>query len=283
MAIVYTEDFTAAPASLPKMNLMWSAGPYLHHTRINYDSSWTQGPGGRPIIGFLHGSGATTHLTGPLLEALIAQGFTVVSFMSLGAGQSTRMPFRFGYGNVNSPHFMGHFIKDAYWAEAAYNRLVAINNALNANNQPIAILGQSKGAMAAVAWAAGMTLRNSFADAFKGIVCNAPTAAGLGNGSFNLMPRTVSTMSYFVERIKCKSVLMFGDLDVYAPPEYARRIQTAVPDGKETYIIAPGNFGHGWMSTVEGAPLAASWVNQLVRTGTILDRFGRPAKAGAVA
>jgi pimeloyl-ACP methyl ester carboxylesterase len=284
MAIVYTEDYTAAPANYPKMNLLYATGQtYLFHTRINYDSSWPQGAGGRPIVGYLHGSGATGHLTGNLLDALIAKGFVVVSLMALGYGASSREPFVYGYGNVNSPHFMGHFIKDGFWAEAVYTRINAINTSLNGGAQPVMLMGQSMGSTAAVAWASGMALRTGFAPAFRGIVVNAPTGAGLGNGAFNHMPRMLSTMTAMVERIQCRSVLMFGDLDVYAPPEYARRVQSSIPEGKDIYVIAPGNYDHNWMGSVAGAPQAANWADQIMRGATILDRFGRPATAGPAA
>lgn len=284
MAIVFTDQMVNAPADYPKMNPLYSdpSQTYQFATRIYYDNTWVGGIVGRPAIGYLHGSGTTAFLptNAPLVTNIIGKGNALVSMLALGIPPSSREPFRFGYGNVNSPHFMAGFIKDAFWAEAMYNFLL---NSLG-NGANVAILGQSMGAGAAVAWSAGMSGRTSFnTSRFKGIMANAATVAGLGDGSFNTVVRNVSTMSYMIERLKTKAVLTYGDADVYAPPEYARRVQSRIPVGKDTYVLTPGNHPHGWMNTAQGAPIAADWVNRLVREQTIVDRFGNPAVAGPVA
>lgn len=283
MAIVYEDANLDSPFAYPVMNRLWKDYPITFSSRVYYDDSWPDFTE-KPIVGYLHGSGATGFPQGNLLNALVGAGYVVIAVMHLGYPSGTipdmgsSEPFRYGYGNVNSPHFMAHFIKDAFWCDMVS---YVCSNISSAHNKPFLILGHSMGASAAISWAAGNSGFKNISPNFKGIIANAGTVGGLGDGSFNAMPRNVNTMTDMVHRIKCKALLTYADDDLYAPPEYARRIQSVIPDGKDTFSLSAGLGGHNWLQSPSGSTQMTSWVTQLMTDQPILDRLGNGAISGA--
>lgn len=265
-------DIPLAPG-YPMPSVRLNASDYKLSARVSYDDSFTTDK----LCFYFHGSGSTDFLEGPLLDALLADGFSVVCTMALGSGSSSPSPYRYGYGNVNAPHFLAHFIKDAWWVESV---IAAYEPGFDASTG--VILGHSRGAAAALAWAAGYSGRTSFPEGLKGVVASGATVAGLGDLSWNDVNRNINTLSGIVNRLRVKTIMAYGNLDTYGPPDYARRLQMAIPEGAETYMVTPGDAGHNWTNSAEYSHLAAMWAGQIVSDAEVTDKDGNPAVTGPV-
>lgn len=279
MAIVFSDTQIPLPPGFPLPSpTRYNAANFYYAARLYFDDAVNY-PGQRPLVVYFHGSSATTYLTGPLLNALCAEGYQVLAIMTLGV-LSPSNPFRYGYGNVSAPHFTAHFIKDAFWVEAAMSAL----NLDDPSGTDVVALGHSRGAAACLAWAAGYSGRTSFPARLKGVFASGATVAGLGDLSWNDMNRNINTMSGIVNLLKPKTVMAYGNIDAYGPPDYSRRLQMALPEGvTDKYFVTPGDAPHEWTNMTAYAPLAAMWVKQLLTGATITDKDGNPAIAGPVA
>ncbi|UFS66935.1 hypothetical protein LO749_20805 [Paracoccus denitrificans] len=249
------------------------------------------------IIVYLPGSGSTTLLdqNTPFVQDLLAgkmqRLFISCSFMNVTSTGSSVRPSRYSYGNVNSPHFTGSWIK--YAAEAA-NHIgnVARYYAGMHQGTRIVLLGQSMGSSAHVAYLANMhpQSRAYFNDLhgvdgkIAGALVNAPTQAGLGDYSWNDLPRNIRGMSDMFHRLdpSIKTLISYGDADEYAPPYYTSRVRQALKPGSPHYLLSAGpGIGHNWMTTAAGRPKVRTWIDQLFDGTTITQVDGvTPAMPG---
>lgn len=275
MAIAYKDVQIPLAAGHPMAMAVQHPEDYYFGMRIYYDDAWPGEETGRTIVAYFHGSGATAYLTGPLLNELIAKGYPVAATMNLGSPQSSENPFRFGYGNVNAPHFYSSFIKLAWWPRAAVEYLIG------QYGSDIVLCGHSAGGTASLAFTSRNFHPLPVPPQVKGVFSSGATVGGLGNGSWNDVMRNISTMSAVIDGLRLRTIVAAGDADAFGPPDYQRRIQLGYKEGSEVYFVSPGNLGHDWTNSSAGAPLAAGWVDQLAKGQTILNRHGLTAVRGA--
>lgn len=282
MAVTHSDFFIPLASGYPMPSRGYSASDYKLAVRVSADYGIPTPPGFsvRPAVCYFHGSSANDYLSGPLLDGLVSKGYRVISCMALGSGASSVSPYRYGYGNVNAPHFTAHFIKDAWWVES----LIQAFDLDDPSSQDIlCLLGHSRGAAACLAWAAGYSGRTQFnLPALKGILASGATVAGLGDMSWNDMNRNINTMSGIVNLLKVKTILAYGNVDTYAPPDYARRLQMALPEGvTDKYFVTPGDAPHEWTNSAEYSHYAVMWAEQILTGAVITDKDGNPAISGA--
>lgn len=249
------------------------------------------------IILHLPGSGATSLMneTTPLVQDLLAgkpqRIFVSCSFMGATSTGASIRPSRYGYGNVNAPHYTSSWIK--YAAEAAHQIGGAAKQfgGLHPDTR-IVLLGHSRGASAHVAYLANMhpQSRAYFNGLYgsdgmiAGALLNAPTQGGLGDYSWNDLPRNIRGMSDMFHRLNpsIKTLLTYGDIDEFAPPYYTSRVRQGLKPGSPHYLLSAGpGIGHSWMTTTTGRPKVRMWVDQLFDGTTITQVDGvTPAVPG---
>ena len=278
MALAFIDVTAPVSANHPMPNLRTPFANYSYAMRVYYDDSWgVPSANGRPLLFHFHGSGAAGPLTGVLLDRLIAKGWNVISCQGFGVGLSSESPFRYGYGNVSAPHFLALFIKLAWWVYTCVGRGIALYPGRN-----ITLLGHSMGASACMAYNANYHCQGLHA--MRGMVINAATVAGLGTGTWNDIWRNIATMIPIFNLASIRTIASYADDDLYAPPDYSRRIQLGLPTNSPVYMVSPGVGGHGWMSaSVANADLAANWCEQIMTGAVIRDRFNQIAIPGPVA
>src|SRR5690606_1214287 len=273
MAIIVIDSQIPLPPGFPMPASVYNASTYRLALRQTYDDALLDSNNVRMVF-YFHGAGSPGFLEGPLVDQLVSSGYFVIMIMAPNAPGSDRIPYRHGYGNVNAPHFTAHCIKDAWWGEVGG---ILLENSTQAQG---VFIGHSKGGTACLSWAAGYTGRTSLPSNLKGIIANGSTVGGLGNGSWNDVNRNINSLSPIVAQLKAKTILAYANNDAFAPPDYARRLQTVIPPDAETYMMSPGDFPHQWMNTPEGAPIVIDWVGQLMDDQPILNVDGSPAVPG---
>lgn len=270
---------------------------YVLPAKIYRDSTWGADIGARPIVIYLHGSGSTDFITGPLVDSLIERGIAVAAVMAPGALANPHWPnetgdlsgprYRYGYGNVNAPEFIGLFCKDAWWAETAVLGISALYP-----DNPKCLLGHSRGGSASLAWSAGYAARKGVElDQFnmKGVISSGATVAGLGNYSWNDMNRNLNIMSQIVANLNArKHLLCYADEDAFGPPDYVQRLKLMAPTASvnergTTYFLSAGPYGHPWTNAPESAHQAAQWALELLTDSPIMTIAGVPAIPGTAA
>lgn len=267
--------------NFPMPSYMYDPSDYHFQVRSYEDDTWTSVDG---VVFYFRGSGASgwPDSNSPLVQAIHGKKYILVTLASFGvADASEAAPYRYGYGNVNAPHFTAHWIRTA-WEVASvleyFDNLVV----------PYVILGHSRGAAAALAWAAGYCGEDSpdptSYPMLKGIVASGATVAGLGGYRWNDMPRNINSMCNLLALNKVKTLACWGGADELAPPDYVKRIQQAIPKGKDTYVLTPGpSHGHNWTGSAAGAPIVSRWIEQVMTDSPITLADGvTPAVAGPV-
>lgn len=260
--------------------------PTRHHRLADYhfvarkyhDVVWEGGvpPSGKYVY-YFHGSGGSwlNSNNDGFIKTLVNAGICVITPMFFSTEQSSKTPYRYGYGNVNAPHFMSHFIKTGLWVDAAYRHALTLPA-----NSKFVFLGHSMGAAAALTWAANFStgpVHTTLAPGFKGIITNGATVGGLGNFTWNDLVRNLSTLSQIVSRLRhdIKAIILYADNDAYAPPDYARRLEMVAGRSgfsRPQYFLSPGNYGHSWYNL--RPDLVLMWCNQLLNDATITQRDG---------
>lgn len=281
MAIVEQTVNIPLAEGFPMPSYMYDRSDYHLQTRTYMDDTWTSADG---IVLYFRGSGASgwPDSNSPLVQEILGKNYILVTLASFGvAGASEAAPYRYGYGNVNAPHFTAHWIRTA-WEVASVLASVGVQSL------PCVILGHSRGASAALAWAAGYcgedTPDPTSFSGLKGIVANGATTAGIGGYRWNDMPRNINSMCNLLALNKIKTLACWGGADDLAPPDYVKRIQQAIPEGKDTYVLTPSpDFGHSWIGSAAGAPILAQWIEQMMTDSPITLSDGvTPAVAGPV-
>lgn len=275
MAIIVQDSKMPLLPGFPMPASVYDASTYRLAVRFMYDDELLDIDDIRFVF-YFHGAGSSGFLEGPLVDQLLSSGYYVILVMAPNAPGSDRIPYRYGYGNVNAPHYTAHFIKDGWWVETSSPLFSDFPQA------KAVLIGHSKGGTACLSWAAGYTGRSSLPPQLKGIIANGATVGGLGNGSWNDVNRNINSLSPIIAGLKAKTILAYADNDAFAPPDYARRLQTVIPPDAETYMMSPGDFPHQWVNTPEGAPIVVNWVNQLMNDQPILNVDGSPAVPGPV-
>jgi pimeloyl-ACP methyl ester carboxylesterase len=281
MATLTTQVFKSWPVDYPvpvsAINGSVLTARGLYGTMF-YDSAWPGGVGTtRGIVCLQRGSGSTSAPSENTFVSLcLAKGYAVLVWSYPGYWLSPPSFYRYGYGNVNAPMFLGHLIKDAWVTQTMLDWLDE-----NYPNNPIVLAGHSRGGAAQVAWAAGYTCR-PLQSRVRGVLAMGATMAGLGDLSWNDMMRNLNTFSNMINLLQKRVILAYGDLDDFAPPDYVRRLQVAIDTTKDVYVVSPGELPHVWYDTNPGAAYAADWVQQLMTQGFVYDRFGLPATRGPV-
>lgn len=281
MAITATTVFQPWPADYPvpydavTPEILATRGLY---GKLFVESSWAGGVGSRGIIALQRGSGSTEEpVVNTFITRCINNGFAVLVWSFPGYWISPPSFYRYGYGNVNSPMFTGHLIKDAWTTQTMLDYLDA-----NYPDNPIVLVGHSRGAAAQVAWNAGLTGR-TLQTRVRGVLAMGATMGGLGDLSWNDMMRNLNTISGLINLSTKRLLLAYGDEDTYAPTDYVHRLQIAIDITKDVFVLSPGAMPHVWYTSDPGASYAAEWARQLMAQVTILDRNGAPAKRGPVA
>lgn len=282
MAVVESTMNLPLAANFPMPSYMYDPSDYHLQVRSYYDNTWTGGYDG--VVFYFRGSGATgwPDANSPLVQEILGKKYLLMVLASFGvAGASEAAPYRYGYGNVNAPHFTAHWIRTAW-------EVASVLEYFGSMPTPYVILGHSRGAAAALAWGAGYCGEDAAAPAdypmLKGIVASGPTVAGIGGYSWNDMPRNINSMCNLMALNKVKTLACWGGADDLAPPDYVKRIQQAIPKGKDTYVLTPGpSHGHNWTGTATGAPIVARWIEQVMTDSPITLADGvTPAVAGPV-
>lgn len=276
MAILHKDIQIPLASGHPLPSNRYNESDYYYAARIYYDSSWSNEERGRTLVPYFHGSGASDYLTGPLLDGLIAMGYPVVAVMNFGSGASPASPFRYGYGNVYSPHFYSMFIKHSWWVRSAVDYLAGAYQ--NAN---IVLAGHSMGASASLSYTSSQVMPSPVSPRVIGVFSSGATVGGLGNGSWNDVMRNIATLSKIINGLRVRTIVAAGDADAFGPPDYQRRIQLGWREGSEVYFLSPGNYGHGWTNELVPSSFAVNWIDQLARGAQVLTRLGVPASVGA--
>lgn len=281
MALVTSVEDIPLASNFPMPNSMFSASNYKFQAKIFEDDAST--PSGTVIAH--RGAGATNFHgdSDPIITELVGLGYRVVSFAYWDVEGSSSDPFRYGYGNVNSPHYSAFWIRNAWevestvdWFETEYP------------SEPYVLYGHSRGATACIAWGAGFCGIDAPATStrtdLKGIVANGPSGGGLGSNRWNDPNRLMNSLSNALALNTVKMILSHGGLDDFIPPDMMKRIQQVIPLEAETYVLTPGpSFVHAWTNTSEGAPILAMWVDQLMKGDPITLADGvTPAVPGPV-
>lgn len=256
--------------------------------RCSYDTDWLSVPETK-VVFFFHGSGGTREpQTGTFIDALLADGYVVFQPMNFGAwnepfyncpagAEGSHSPYRYNYGSSFNPNFISHFIKSAWWVQSALEYFL--------DNFPwtdITLTGHSLGAQAVISWSAGYASEANYN--VRGILASGATVGAPGNNNeWTDINRNITIMSQSVALLRHRAILAWGDLDASAPPDYQRRLQEAIPAGKDTYVVSPGAGDHHWDTNPLFFQYFVDWAEQLAEGAMILDRFGNPAVAGAVA
>ncbi len=275
MALVYTDEIIPLCPDYP-VRAKFDVSMFNLSGRLYRDSSW--GAGTRPTVVYFPGSGASTPISGPYVEKLVALGYQVLGVVFFNYWNSSPFPFRSGYANVAAPTFTAHFIKDAWSVQCVLDWIRAD---ARIDNDNIVLTGHSKGGTGLAAWAANYTCRNVFP--VKAVFCNGITAAGLGNLRWNDLNRMIGSLSQIVYSIVPKTIISWGDQDPYAPPDVARRIQMAAQEDANIYFMSPGTAGHSWINDPVLSSISVGWVQQLMTGAPVRDRFGNIAINGPAA
>lgn len=280
MAIVTVDVVCPVHPNYPMPSLAYTSTDYNFHIR-QFSSDTISATG---IVYYFPGSGAVAHplTTNPFIIDLTDRGYIVVSFGRFGMEGASSSPYKTSYGNVNDPHFTAHWIKSG-WDVASALAFLAGGGSL-----PFVLLGSSQGASSILAHLAGYCgtdapAATTYAN-FRGALSCAPTVGGLGGYQWNDLPRNINSMCNMVYLNNAKTLIAGGGLDDYAPPDYVRRTQQVIPDGKDTYELTPGpTFPHSFVGTTLGAPIVGRWVSQLMNNTTITLADGTtPAIIGGV-
>lgn len=281
MAVIEITTDIPLAANFPMPSYMYDPSDYHLQIRSYVDDTWSSYDG---MVLYFRGSGASgwPDINSPLVQEIVGKKYYLAVLSSFGvAGSSEASPYRYGYGNVNAPHFTSHWIRTAWEVTSALEFFGNIP-------LPFAILGHSRGAAAALAWGAGYCGEDALGPddypMLKGIVAAAPTTAGRGGYRWNDMPRNINSMSNLMALNKVKTLACWGGADDLAPPDYVKRIQQVIPEGKDTYVLTPGpDFGHNWIGSAAGAPIVARWIEQVMTDSPITLADGvTPAVAGPV-
>lgn len=251
--------------------------------RCQYDSDWLADPL-RKAVFYFHGSGAREPTTGSFVDALYNDGYVVFQPMHWGswvepfyncpaAAIGSAAPYRFNYGSVTAPPFVVSFIKLAWHVKGSLEYFLA-----NFPWTDITLIGHSAGADAVIGWSAGYANEHDYG--VRGILSSGATAGAANNGTWQDMNRLISVISQPIALLRHKAILAWGNLDASGPPDYQRRIQQAVPVGKDTYFVSPGDGDHHWDTDPAYFQHFVNWTEQLAEGSPILDRFGNPAVPG---
>lgn len=264
MAVVETVYTVPMAENFPMPNTNYNTVPKAYHFQIaQYADPATAED---KYVIYHPGSGATTFIgDGPLVRELTSRGYQVLSFAYYGmADASPLSPYRYGYGNVNAPHFTAAWIRFAWEVVSSLEWMLA-----TIGDNPFVLAGHSRGASAVLAWAAGFCgvdtpAPGSYAN-LRGIFCSAPTIAGLGNLRWNDMNRNLNSISNLWALNELRTVMTFGGDDKYAPPDYVKRLQMVLREDQETYVVTPGaTVGHSWINSPQYAEYAGMWLEQLM-------------------
>lgn len=275
MAIVWTEATIPLASGYPMPQQAESAAGFSIRTRAYFDDAVAQ----TKAAIYMPGSGTATppSETHALIVALCAAGYHV---LTAGWDIEPYSPYRYGYHSTSNPLVLANWIRSAWSLQS----LLWYNNVIG-KPAPV-VIGSSRGASAAVAWAAGYCTGGQ-AFSIKGILANAATIGGLGGYVWNDVMRNVnrmaSSMIGLLDNKPYPIVLSYGGADDYAPPDYQRRVQLAIPDNSAVYMVTPGPaFGHSWFTDPSGTPLAVMWADQLWAGSAITKADGvTPAVSGA--
>lgn len=227
---------------------------------------------------FLPGSNNSSPSIGnTLITQLCNNGYEVIT---CGWLMYPYTPYRFTYGNDEDPTYATHWIRVAWYAQAL---IEYCNNVLG--KVPV-VIGQSRGASAAIAWASGYCTDANVCS-IKGMLTVGAAGGGNGNFQYANQLRTVNRLSSLLgllDNITYKLLLAYGGNDAFAPADFQRRIQMTIPKNGNVFMINPGNtYSHSWMFDPTGAALAVNWCNQINNGLTITLPDGTtPAVAGPI-
>lgn len=274
------------PLDFPRTRAEGTFQPYIDAGCVMRGYKYTPLTTSQKALVYFHGSGASSPLTeGPLLDALIAAGWTVFTTNSFGNGISPRRPFRYGYGNVGDPEFTLNWIKAAWGVHAMLSGIGMYGTSSEFSS--LVLLGHSAGGSALLGYLAGYAkyrVAEQLGNKFKGVLVNGATIGGLGNGSWNDVMRNINHMSCMMRLAQDspgRKIINYNKNDLFAPPEYVKRVQMAL-DGNDpnTFITTVAGEGHSWVNKNPAlAEIAVEWCNQLAEGRPIMNLDGSIAQS----
>lgn len=273
MAIVLTDYTVPLGPEFPMPGKLHSAADFNISARVYKDDAVAQ----TKTAVYLPGSGSTSVPSGTSrpIQSLCAAGYAV---LTAGWSYKPYGPYRSGYSEAD-PLTTAFFIRDSWVLQLLLQQAAALGM-----SAPV-VIGHSKGASAAMAWAAGYCSAAS-TPVIKGILATGSSFGGMGGNVWNEVLRTLNRLACIVGLLDNKPypiILSYGGTDDYAPPDFQRRLQLAIPDNSPVYMVTPGvTSGHNWITGDSQAPLAVMWADQLWSGSTITLADGvTPAVAGA--
>lgn len=203
------------------------------------------------------GSGATTHPdTSVWVDTALAAGYRVYSVLGNSYGVNGGDRFTtLGYGSTGNPMHTSLYIQGAWTVEASIEYCEAFFP-----TDTLILRGHSLGGGWCLAWASlantalpvnGQPTRAQFnlrSGKLLGVQTNGMTSAGLGNLQWNDVYKVMNYVADFATKIKdIRVILSYGSEDKFAPQDFTRTIQLALPpDSSVTLCYPPGDEGHGW-------------------------------------
>lgn len=311
MAVVTTVDIETAMGAppgggdilFPFPSRRWHQKVTTTMNRVSYDAAF--GPAelsAAPVVCYFHGSGSTTYLEGPLVQAIVDAGYALFQSMyfcqtDTGTGDLLyNPPFRYGYNANDAPLVTQNNLKLAAWVGAALKTATALSLAGD-----IILLGQSMGSSASLAFAsygypsAGFnfdTLDLAVDNAdyceelitsgrLKGMVLNGATMGSTGTKTWNDVNRNINSFTNMLPLLKVKTLMLYGNLDALATPDYVKYLQASLPRDKEVYLLSAGERPHNWINDdATNAGIVVDWINQVYNGTPILSLDGSPAVQG---
>lgn len=261
-------------AGHPLPGQTWGDGimEWYYSGELTYDAE----PHDEMVI-YFHGSGGGLIPT-ILKDGFLNEGYSVLSSCYFNSYKSWQSPFRYNYGNTGAPHFSSLWIKHAWWVRSTVEYALTTFTPIK-----IVLVGHSMGASAVLAYLAGYTgFGGDVPSHVQGSLVAGATVGGLGDLSWNDINRNINSMTNMVALNPTRTIMGYGDNDVFAPPDYVKHIQMALPAVTDTYIVSPGDAPHAWIADPSFYTCGVMWTKQLMDGAPITDRLGNPAVAGLV-
>lgn len=232
-------------------------------TRIRYNEV-SDGVPPNKVVYYFAGSGSTTHIEGSLPDAIVEAGYVFVSTLPARILTTEDLMWINGYGNVNSPNFLGYVAMDGWMVKNAINQVMPLSSKV--------ILAQSKGATGAVGYLAGLCNDTDFSNnRLEGAYLNGASLASLSDKAWVNIEGTIRIMGDIINwssKSNIPRILHYGERDTFMTPNMLDKVQLMQPKGKKDpniYYASTDNL-HSWMNkSKENADYVTKQVSKIFR------------------